>query len=157
MSFTLIAGADAVSVWREIAELDRRAWKSSKYARYVPDGEHSWRVWAEYSFVAAAMSDDGAVAGALCAFDTQNPEVHFFHKLFIDNALRRMGAGTLILSAYCDYLDRFGKRSIMTTSPENKAMIELSNGFGFKTTSLVEGYYGPAEDRILRQRVPRIL
>ena len=157
MSFELAAGADAVVVWREIAELDRRAWKSSKDARYVPDGEHSWRVWAEYSFVSAAISADGTVAGALCAFDTQNPRVHFFHKLFIDDDFRRMGAGALILSSYCDYLDHVGKRSVMTTSPENKAMIELSNGFGFETTALVEGYYGPAEDRMLRQRLPLIL
>lgn len=113
-------------------------------------------MWAEYSYVAAAVTPSGAIAGAICALDTAKPQLHFFHKLFIDATYHRMGVGSLLLNSYCIYLDRVQKSSSMTTSLANTAMIALSDGFGFETESLILGYYRPVEDRLLRTRLPRL-
>jgi ribosomal protein S18 acetylase RimI-like enzyme len=155
MKFKLVSGLDSVDIFIQIAELDRHVWTDSDDAQYVPDGEHSWRVWTEYSFVCAAIAPDGTVAGAICAFDTKQPTLHFFHKLFIDARFRRMGVGSQLLAAYCEYLDEIEKSSSMTTSPTNTAMIGLSDTYGFLTESNIRGYYRPSEDRLLRTRLPQ--
>ena len=157
MSFNSTIIIKPIDKFLQIAELDRRVWVNSADAQFVPDGEHSWRVWTEHSFVCASVTTDGAVIGALCAFDTSNPELHFAHKIFIDEEYTRKGIGLQLLGAYCEYLDTVGKASAMTVSPENTASINLGNKYGFVTESMARGYYRPAEDRLIRVRPRKVI
>lgn len=138
-----------------IAALDRVAWLASPDSQFTPDGEHSWRVWAEHSFVAAVVAD-GEVVGALVGFDTKDPHVHFFHKIFVAAEHRRNGVGALLLAVYTAYLDSTDRSSLMTVAPKNVASVALGTAQGFKTVELVPGYYGPAEDRLVRRREPML-
>ena len=138
MRFEVVTSPDSVGWALAIAELDRVAWAASPGASFVPDGEHAWRVWAEYSFVAAAISD-GLVLGALGAFDTSTPTLHFLHKLFVRADVRGTGIGRTLMDSYCAYLDGWGMLAELTTAPTNEAMIALSDSFGFTTTREVPG------------------
>jgi GNAT superfamily N-acetyltransferase len=149
----IIESPDTVSLFLQVAELDRRAWGSAPGSEFVADGEHAWRLWAEYSYVAVALSAD-AVAGVLLEFDTSLGE-HFAHKMFVDENLRTTGVGHLLMTHYCAYLDQKQLRSVFSTLPSNAAMLHLSSKFGFVTGSLVPDYYGPGKDRVLRHRAPR--
>jgi phosphinothricin acetyltransferase len=138
----------------EVAALDRRAWGGEPAAKYTPDGEHAWRVWAEYSYLAVAMSPTNEVVGVLLGFDTSAGE-HFLHKMFIDERKRSTGVGTQLLEHYCAFLDREHLTSVFSTAPTNTAVLHLSSKFGFVTDSLVADYYGPGKDRLLRRRAPQ--
>ena len=153
MSLLTIAGKQAIDRFLDIAALDREAWGDAPDARFTPDGEHAWRVWAEYSFVLAVEDvNERKIVGALCGFDTNQDKVHFLHKIFVDPGRIRQGVGNLLLAAYCEYLDTRGLSSNFTTSPLNEAMIAVSDRYGFTTRELIEGYYRPTEDRLLRVR-----
>jgi phosphinothricin acetyltransferase len=46
----------------EIAVLDRRSWRKNRNSKYIPDGEHAWRLWAEHALVCCARKD-GKIVG----------------------------------------------------------------------------------------------
>lgn len=154
MTFTVITGPGTIPLFAAIAALDRTAWASNPDSQFTPDGEHSWRIWAEHSFVAAVLTAGDEVAGALVGFDTSDLHTHFFHKIFVAGAHRRQGIGGLLLTAYTEHLDSISKASMMTVAPGNAASLALSTAHGFETAELVPGFYGPTEDRLLRRRQP---
>ena len=43
-----------ISDFLEISELDRQAWRDNRNSDFIPDGEHVWRLWVEYSTVFVA-------------------------------------------------------------------------------------------------------
>lgn len=152
MKLQIISTPDTVGHFLEIAELDRIAWLGSDGADFVPDGEHSWRVWSEYSFVVAALDESSKILGVICSFDTNVDSLHFFHKIFIRADERHKGIGLALMRIYCDYLDSRLLDAIMTTVPNNFPMIGLSDLFGFETQEEIAGYYRDDEDRLLRRR-----
>lgn len=155
LGLSVIESPDTVGLFLKIAELDRRAWGRAPGSGFVADGEHAWRLWTEYSYVAAALDESGEVAGVLLGFDTSTGE-NFAHKLFVDEQLRRTGIGTLLFARYCAYLDKNQLRAVFSTSPTNTAMLHLSSNFGFVSGPVILDYYGPGKDRVLRHRSPRL-
>jgi ribosomal-protein-alanine N-acetyltransferase len=150
----VIEAPATTNIFLKGAELDRRAWGSGPGSEFVPDGEHAWRLWSEYSYVAVALSSDDEIAGVLLAFDTSTGE-HFAHKLFVSEDLRKAGIGHLLLTHYCAYLDKKQLSSVFSTSPSNTAMLHLSSKFDFVRDSLIPNYYGPGKDRVLRRRAAK--
>lgn len=153
-AWRIVESPYTVGLFLEVAALDRRAWGSGPGSQFVPDGEHAWRVWAEYSYLAVALGDSGEVVGALLGFDTSNG-AHFAHKMFVDEHLRSTGVGSLLMARYCAFLDRERLVSVFTTAPWNAAVIHMSSKFGFVTDASVTDYYGPGKDRLIRRRDPQ--
>ena len=151
--FRIVSSPESVDLFLEVAALDRIAWLNSSDGKFVPDGEHAWRVWTEYGFVSVALDELGGVVGGLVAFQTNNPDLNFLHKLFVADELQTKGIGSALMAAYCQFLDKASLGSIMTTSPKNKRMIAVSDKFGFETTKEVGGYYRDSEHRLLRLRL----
>lgn len=151
---TVVTGPRTIPHFLAIAALDRVVWSNNPDSQFTPDGEHVWRVWAEHAFVTAVLDHTGLVVGAGVSFATSDPHTHFAHKAFIRDSWRRQGVGTLMAAAYLDFLDREGTVSLMTVDPANTASIALSDAQGYRTTELIPGFYGPAEDRLLRRRPP---
>jgi GNAT superfamily N-acetyltransferase len=148
----VVESPESTEFFLQIAKLDREVWGEGPGARAVPDGEHAWRLWTEHAYVAAAIDSTGDLAGSLVAFPTVDPRSYFVHKLFVAPRSRRSGMGRLLLAHFCTYADQQAVSSAFSTDPGNNAMIELSDSFGFRTTDLVQGYYGPGKDRLIRVR-----
>lgn len=135
----------------EISQLDRIAWGKNKDADFVPDGEHSWRLWVEHALVFCAVDDD-KIIGVILAFPTNNSSEYFLHKIFIDYNYRNKKVGQKLFEPLCNSLDELKVDCILTTDPINKVMIHTCSKFGFIEKKLVKGYYREYEDRYVITR-----
>ncbi len=153
MSFTLRTAVPGDFL--AIAALDRIVWTGA-HGRYIPDGEHVWRVWCEYAHVWVADSPalpEGPwtpVAGAALTFPTTGGAL-FLHKLFVHPACAGLGIGTALLRAALDAADA---PVLLTVDPANARALALYRTLGFTTRADIAGYYRPQEDRLLLEWCP---
>lgn len=133
-----------------IAALDRIVW-TGEHDRFIPDGEHVWRVWCEYAHVWVAESPalpDGPwapIAGAALTFPTAGGEL-FLHKIFVHPACAGLGIGTALMQAA---LQAAAAPVLLTVNPANTRAVALYRKLGFTTRAEIAGYYRPEEDRLL--------
>lgn len=148
MSFTLRAAMPRDFLG--IAALDRVVW-TGEHDRFIPDGEHVWRVWCEYAHVWVAESpltppgEWGRVAGAALTFPTAGGEL-FLHKIFVHPACAGLGIGTALMRAALDAADA---PVLLTVNPTNARALALYTKLGFTPRAHITGYYRPEEDRLL--------
>ena len=133
-----------------IAALDRVVW-TGEHDRFIPDGEHVWRVWCEYARVLVAESGalpDGPwspIAGAALGFPTLDGEL-FLHKIFVHPACAGLGIGTALLRAMLADADA---PVLLTVNPANARALALYRKLGFTVRAEVKGYYREEEDRVV--------
>ncbi len=137
----------------EIAALDRQAWGAGELERYIPDGEHAWRLWTEHALVYCAESH-GTITGAVLAFPCLDG-TFCVHKVFVSEKHRGAGVGSRLLERALEETDRRGVRTFLTVNPENKQAIAVYEKWGFENSQLVEGYYRPEEHRCIFIREPQ--
>jgi phosphinothricin acetyltransferase len=171
-------GPAAVSEFLDVAALDRIAWPVIPDT-FIPDGEHIWRVWAEYATLLVARlapedpaeavnaiapsnktADGEAVAvvshqivGALVMFPTRQGE-SFLHKIMVHPGHRGSGIGTALMR---HALEESACTVLLTVDPANTAAVRLYENFGFRVRARVDGYYRPHEDRLVMEVRPSIL
>ncbi len=138
-----------------IAALDRLVW-TGEHDRFIPDGEHVWRVWCEYARVWVAETAMlppgawGAIAGAALLFPTKDHEL-FLHKILVHPACAGYGIGTRLL---CEALTGADATVLLTVNPANTHALALYRKYGFTTRAEIAGYYRPEEDRLLLEWRP---
>lgn len=130
----------------EIAQLDRTVWAQNRLSEYIPDGEHIWRLWMEYSTVYAVVDNGGIVAAAVL-FQANIEKLMILHKFFVAKDYRNHGVGRLLLTGITAYLDANALDCMLTTDPVNTGMLKLCEEHGFIEKRMVHGYYRPNEDR----------
>jgi len=149
-----------------VAALDRVAWQG-EHDRYIPDGEHVWRVWCEHALVMIARpssasrratqseydADEGrageaetAAAGAVVAFPSIAGDDWFLHKLMVHPGARGAGLGTRLMNAV---IAEARRPLLLTVDPTNTPAVELYRKFGFDVVERIDGYYRPQEHRYL--------
>ena len=138
------------SDFMKIAELDRNSWGSDEVNRYIPDGEHVWRLWVEYSVVYCCY-ENKSIIGAALAFPTMD-NLFVVHKIFVSPGRRGNNLGTKLFLALVDELDNLKVDSFLTVSPDNDAAIKLYKKFGYREERFCKGYYRESEDRIIMLR-----
>jgi phosphinothricin acetyltransferase len=136
----------------EIAKLDRRAWRENRNSKYIPDGEHAWRLWAEHALVYCAR-DGKKIAGAILAFPCLAGEF-CIHKVFVAPGLRGQKIGTRLFEKILQDLDRRGAGSFLTVDPRNESARALYGKWGFTGRRFVKGFYRENEDRLVLKRRP---
>ena len=139
--------------WEDICELDRVGWQQNRIGEFIPDGEHVWRLWIEYAFVAVAV-EDGKLVGFLLAFPTIEPELYFLHKLLISAYCRGKLLGSQLMSFCDDFADKHILTLRLTTDTNNSRMQHLAARSGYAEQSLVKGYYRADEHRLVLTRFP---
>jgi len=137
----------------EIAKLDRKAWRENQNSRYIPDGEHAWRLWVEHALVYCARNEE-KVSGAILAFPCLSGEF-CIHKVFVAPALRGKKIGTRLFEKLLQDLDRLGAGSFLTVDPRNESALALYGKWGFTGRMFVKGFYRKNEDRLVLRRDPR--
>ncbi|HEX3033444.1 MAG TPA: hypothetical protein VHS59_14630 [Bacillota bacterium] len=65
-----------------LAELDRVGWGQNANSEFIPDGEHIWRFWVEYSSVFLAEAG-GKPVGAAVLYRANQDSLFMFHKMVI--------------------------------------------------------------------------
>ena len=141
-----------ISDFLVISELDRRAWKDNRNSDFIPDGEHVWRLWVEYSAVFVAESGNKMIGSALL-FKANECSLYLFHKIFIDKNYRDKKIGNMFFQNIVDFLDKEKADCLLTTDPINARMIHLCAKYGFTEKKLVRGYYRQDEDRLVIKRI----
>jgi [ribosomal protein S18]-alanine N-acetyltransferase len=136
----------------KIAKLDRRAWRENRNSRYIPDGEHAWRLWAEHALVYCAWRE-GKMVGAILAFPCLAGEF-CIHKVFVAPELRDRKIGTRLFEKLLQALDRRGAGSFLTVDPRNEGALALYGKWGFTGRRFVRGFYRKNEDRLVLKRRP---
>jgi len=134
----------------EIAALDRVAWQQNRQPEYIPDGEHVWRIWCEFSLVYAARNQDRLV-GVILAFPCLNDRF-CVHKVMVAQDCRGMGIGSRLFAALLEEIDRRDVAAFLTVDPTNANAIALYQKWGFSERILVPGFYRPEEDRLVLTR-----
>lgn len=139
-----------------IAALDRLAWPQVPDT-FIPDGEHIWRIWVEYSTVLVAHAPDsttlpesGHVAGALVMFPTEQQEL-FLHKILVHPDCRGAGLGTALMQTA---LAQATAPVLLTVDPHNAPAVRLYEKFGFVVRERIDGFYRPHEDRYIMVFTP---
>ena len=133
-----------------IAALDRIVW-TGEHDRYIPDGEHVWRIWCEYAHVwvtetpALPPGPWSPVAGAALLFPTVSGEL-MLHKIFVHAACGGLGMGTALLRTVLAAADA---PVLLTVNPANSRALALYRKLGFTTRAEINGFYRPEEDRFL--------
>jgi len=133
-----------------IAALDRVVWTGAR-DRFIPDGEHVWRVWCEYARVLVAEMSAlppgpwSPIAGAALIFPTLDGEL-FLHKIFVHPACAGGGVGMALLRAL---LAEAGASVLLTVDPANDRALALYHKLGFTVRREEKGYYRPEEDRLV--------
>ena len=135
----------------EIARLDREAWKENRHSEHIPDGEHIWRLWVEYSTVFVAVVS-GRIVGAAALFKADEGCLYLLHKIFIVREFRDRKIGHLIFLAIGEFLDRSRCDCLLTTDPVNERMLHLCEKFGFLEKTFARSYYRENEDRFVLRR-----
>jgi len=133
-----------------IARLDRKAWKQNRSSKYIPDGEHAWRLWVEHALVYCAKQGDDIV-GAILAFPCLSGDF-CIHKVFVKPDFRNKKIGTRLFMRLLQDLDRRGASSFLTVDPVNESALALYAHWGFKERTLVKGFYRKKEDRFVLRR-----
>ncbi len=136
----------------EIARLDRRAWRENRNSKYIPDGEHAWRLWAEHAFVYCARKEGKAV-GAILAFPCLSGEF-CIHKVFVAPLFRGKKIGTRLFEKLLQELDQRGVCAFLTVDPRNESALALYAKWGFTERTFVKGFYREREDRLVLKRKP---
>ena len=134
----------------EIAALDRVAWKDSKFGEFIPDGEHAWRIWCEYSLTYVARIE-GKLVGAIMAF-TCDSGGYYLHKAIVEKAFRGRGIGSKLIESMLEDIDRRKESIFLTVDPENHGAIRLYENFGFTERTYEKGFYRDHEDRFILRR-----
>ncbi|SMN01480.1 putative acetyltransferase [uncultured Candidatus Thioglobus sp.] len=134
----------------QISELDRVSWGNKSVNRYIPDGEHAWRLWVEYALVFCCFDDD-KIIGVSLAFPTVK-NLFAVHKIFVDKSYRNNGIGTTLFEKIIKEMDNSKQNSFLTVSPENDNAIKLYENMGYVFDEMVKGYYRKEEDRIVMIR-----
>lgn len=127
MEKTPIVRRAEVKEFLEIAHLDRLAWKDNRNSDYIPDGEHIWRHWVEYSTV-FAISIESRIVGAAILLRPMKARCTSFHKFFVEKI---SGIGNCLFAEIAGFLDRKNCDCMLTTDPLNSRMIHLCEKFGF--------------------------
>ena len=139
-----------VSDFLAIAELDRRSWGNKEINRYIPDGEHAWRLWVEYALVFCAYKQ-GKIVGVALAFPTILGDF-VVHKIFVKESERSRGYATALLKHLTEAMDEMRVNSFLTVNPENPAAISVYKKIGYTESVLHKGYYRDSEDRLIISR-----
>lgn len=135
-----------------LAALDREAWGDNRHSRFVPDGEHTWRIWCEYAVTHTARQE-GLLLGAVVAFPVRDGR-YCLHKILVAKPARSRGVGSRLFEAAMADLDRMGVACFLTVDPVNERAIGLYEKYGFVKGELVRGFYRNYEDRWVMQRQP---
>lgn len=131
-----------------IAALDAKAWGQ---ATYVVDGEHTWRIWCEFSKVyiirgdEPALADTQGVAAAMVLFLCDDGRA-MLHKIMVHSSCRGKGLGTQLMQ---EALSHATTDVLLTVDPANTRAFELYRHMGFETLKHVPGFYRPNEHRDL--------
>ena len=135
-----------------IAALDRVAWRRNRRSRFIPDGEHVWRMWCEHALTFVACRG-GRVVGAITAFPCTKGK-YCLHKVMVAQRCRGLGVGTWLMEALLKAVDRRGVEIFLTVDPSNQAALRLYGHWGFTARKLVRGFYREKEDRyVLTRRI----
>lgn len=129
-----------VSEFLEIAKLDREVWGSAEHPEKIPDGEHVWRLWVEYSTVFVALVEE-RIVGAALLFRANDLHLDWLHKIFVERDSRNRGIGRALFSTIAHYLDQSRIDCLLTTAPTNSRMLRLCEAFGFSEKTFVRGFY----------------
>lgn len=136
----------------EIAHLDREAWSENRNSDHIPDGEHIWRLWVEYSTVFVAVIEDRLV-GASIMFKSDENRLFLLHKIFISKDFRDKKIGHHFFSRITEFLDQCQYDCLLTTDPVNARMIHLCEKFGFLEKHFELSFYRDNEDRFVLRRI----
>lgn len=137
-----------VSDFLAIAALDGIAWGK---ASHVVDGEHTWRIWCEFSKVymirsdEPAMADTQGVAAALVIYMCDDGRA-MLHKIMVHPSCRGKGMGTRLMH---EALSHATTEVLLTVDPANTRAADLYKHMGFKTLQHFQGFYRPNEHRDL--------
>lgn len=130
-----------------IARLDHRAW--GKDSPFIPDGEHTWRMWCEHCIVPVARRGE-RIVGAAVLFAGEK-DIDVLHKIFVAPSMRGHGIGSRLMKA-C--LRRATRPVVLTVNPANGGAIAVYEKFGFRRKRLVKGFYRDWEDRYVMEWKP---
>ena len=136
-----------------IAVLDRVAWRQNRHGRFIPDGEHAWRVWCEQALTFVACRDS-QVIGAIMAFPCITG-AYWLHKVMVAERCRGLGIATRLMQALLQAVDRRGADISLTVDPANQPALRLYGKWGFTARKLVRGFYRGNEDRYVLTRQGR--
>ena len=84
---TYIYKKAVVTDFLKISKLDRKVWKNNINSKFIPDGEHAWRIWVENALVFIAEKNH-EVVGAILAFPCLSGEI-CIHKVFVKENERK--------------------------------------------------------------------
>lgn len=140
----------AIKDFLEIAELDRESWGDEEINRYIPDGEHAWRLWVEYGLVFCCHKHSEIIGVAL-AFPTIS-NLFVVHKIFVRQSERGNSYGTKLLMELVKEMDKMKVDSFLTVDPSNIAAIAVYKKIGYQRLQLYNGFYRKNEDRLIVQR-----
>jgi [ribosomal protein S18]-alanine N-acetyltransferase len=132
----------------KLAEVDRVSWLDNKNSEYIPDGEHAWRLWCEYSTVFCCILNGEAIGGSL-AFKADNENVFAIHKIFVLKKYRNKGYGYELMKLTLNEIQNYNCSAFLTVDPANENAIKLYEKMGFHRHHLVKGYYRDNEDRYI--------
>lgn len=135
-----------------IAELDRKAWRDNDHGDFIPDGEHSWRIWCQHAVMYCAKLND-KIVGAILAFACEDGR-YCLHKVMVDTSQRGKGIGGMLFEALFDKLAEKQVECFLTVDPNNNHAIALYESWGFTERELVEGFYRSHEHRYVMTRKP---
>lgn len=136
-----------------IAALDRVAWGKNRNSKYIPDGEHAWRLWVEYAIVFCAEINS-EIIGAILSFPCINGQF-CVHKVFVREGHRGRGMGSKLFAILLREIDLLGVESFLTVDPANKNALILYQKWGFVDKKFVKGFYRQNEDRFVLTRKPK--
>ncbi|HEX3033190.1 MAG TPA: GNAT family N-acetyltransferase [Bacillota bacterium] len=134
-----------------LAELDRVGWGQNANSEFIPDGEHIWRFWVEYSSVFLAETE-GKPAGTAVMYRANQGNLFMFHKLVIAENFRKQKLGQGLLRLLTQELDNYQADALLTVDPNNETMLHLCDKYGFSERDFIKGYYRSKEDRFLLRR-----
>lgn len=135
----------------EIAALDRVVWAKNRYSAYIPDGEHLWRMFVEFSSV-YIVRDRGKIVASSVMFLANSKNLMVLHKVFVEEGYRGKGLGNLLLGAITRDLDAHKTDCLLTTDPQNTKMLRLCEKYQFIERQFVPSYYRTEEDRYVLYR-----
>jgi len=139
-----------VTDFLKISELDRKAWKENNNSKFIPDGEHAWRIWVENALVFIAEKNH-KILGAILAFPCMSGEV-CIHKVFVEENERGKNIGTKLFEILLNEIDKNKLNCFLTVDPDNKNAIKLYEKWGFTNKIFIKGYYREEEDRYVLSR-----
>jgi [ribosomal protein S18]-alanine N-acetyltransferase len=133
-----------------IAALDRVAWRGSRHGRFIPDGEHVWRIWCDHALTFAAWHGS-QIVGVIVAFPCADGQ-YCLHKVMVANRCRGLGIATRLMQSLLRHIDRKGARIFLTVDPLNDPALRLHEKWGFTERTLIRGFYRKNEDRYVLTR-----